>query len=268
MFASEPGCGLKRPNRSEGYRRGLVAIVTAIPEEFEAIAKFVSEGRRVRTPQDRRGFLLKGKMAGTNVLLAMTGDGAVRASASVSFLLGEFSVSLLVGAGAAGALDPSLRAGEIVVAERLVDEEGEAPSPDAGLLARAVALGAKPATIVSVARPITSSKEKRETAVRFGIPDSSSAVVDMESSAWARASASWGVPFLALRAVSDSFEEELPAFLSSCLTPDGSVDRAAVARRLVQHAPPLPTHHRKRRRVREGAEALGDFLDRLLSEKV
>jgi adenosylhomocysteine nucleosidase len=268
MFASEPGCGAKRPHFPEGRKSHLVAIVTAIPEEFEAIAKFVSEGRRVRAPRDRRGFLLKGRMGGAAVLLAMTGDGRTRAERGVSFLLGEFPVSLLVGAGAAGALDPSLRAGEIVVAERLVDEEGEAPPPDGPLLARAVALGARPATFVTVARPITSSREKRETAVRFGIPDSSGAVVDMESAAWARASASRGIPFLALRAVSDSFEEDLPAFLSSCLTPEGSVDRAAVARRLLLRPAALPALLRMRRRVREGAEALALFLERLLGEMI
>ncbi len=198
----------------------------------------------------------------------MTGDGAARASASVSFLLREFPVSFLVGAGAAGALVPSVRAGEIVVATRLVDEGGEAPSPDAGSISSAVALGAKPATIVTVARPCCSSKEKGALAAHFAPCDSSPAVADMESAAWARAAASRGVPFLILRVVSDTFEEDLPGFLSSCLSPDGSIDRAAVARRLIRHPAALPALLRTRKRVRGGAAALGLFLERLLPEMI
>lgn len=247
---------------------GLVAIVTAISEEFEAIAKFVSDGQRLRAGEDNRGFLLKGRMAGVPVRLAMTGDGRARAERGVSLLLRESPVSFLVGAGAAGALVPSLRAGEIVVADRVVEAVGEVPPPDAGWVSRAVALGARPATFVSVARPMTSSKEKREAAVRFGIPDSTDAVVDMESAAWARAAASRGVPFVLLRAVSDTFEEELPEFLSSSLSRDGSVDRAAVARRLILHPAALPVLLRMRGRVRDGAAALALFLERLLPEMI
>ncbi|HUM01687.1 MAG TPA: hypothetical protein VL084_05335 [Thermoanaerobaculia bacterium] len=267
MFASEPGCGAKQPPRPPAAHAGLVAIVAAIPEEFDAIAKFVSEGLRLRAGYDDRGLLMKGRMVGAAVLLAMTGDGEARAERGVSFLLGEFPVSLLVGLGAAGALDSSLRAGEILVASRVVDEAGEAPAPDVALIARAVALGAKPATFVTVARPITSSREKSEVARRFGGADTT-AVVDMESAAWARAATSRGVPYAILRAVSDTFDEELPAFLSSCMAADGSVGRAAVARRLVLHPSALPQLLRVRRRVRDGAGALGLFLERLLPEKI
>jgi adenosylhomocysteine nucleosidase len=109
-------------------------------------------------------------------------------------------------------------------------------------------------------------KEKKSVNARFGVVDPMLAVADMESAAWARAAASRGVPFLIVRAVSDTFEEELPGFLSSCLTSDGSVDRAAVARRLILHPAALPVLLRARERVREGAAKIGLFLQRFLSE--
>jgi adenosylhomocysteine nucleosidase len=268
MFAPEPGCGAKRPSLPAVRSEVLVGIVTAMPEEFEAVAKVVSNGRRLRAPRQDRRFLLEGKIAGVPVLLGMTGDGVARASASVSFLLREFPVSLLVGAGAAGALVPSLRAGDVVVAERLVDEEGDGPLPDTGLVSRAEVLGAKPATVVTVSRLICSSREKRDLASRFGYSDSAPAVVDTESAAWGRAASACGVPFVILRAVSDIFEEDLPGFLSSCRTVDGSVNRAAVARKLIRHPGALPPLLRARERVREGAGKVGLFLERALSEKI
>jgi adenosylhomocysteine nucleosidase len=268
MFAPEPGCGSKRPHLRQGRTDGVIAIVTAIPEEFATIASRISDGQRLRVGKDDPGIFLRGRIVGAPVLLAASGDGAMRASSCVSFLLREFPVSVLVGAGAAGALGPSLSAGEVLVAARVVDEEGDAPPPDAGWISRAAALGAKPATFVTVARPLTSSKEKSEVALRFGVPDPAGAVVDMESAAWARAAAGRGVPYVILRAVSDTFEEELPGFLSSCLSAEGSVDRAAVARRLLVRPGALPVLLKARERVREGAGRVGLFLEKLLSEKI
>jgi len=274
MFAPEPACGTKAPQLPKRPEKKLPLIVTAIEEEFEAISRFVSGGERQRAGEAARGILLGGRIRSTTILLAMTGDGPARAAASVSLLLGEFPVSFLVGAGAAGALHPSLGVGEIVVATRVVDEavaaSGPVPAPGAALLARAEALGARPAAFVQAARPLCSSKEKKALAERFGLARAGAgpAVVDMESSAWARAAGSRGVSYVMLRAVSDTFEEDLPAFLSSCLSPEGSVDRGAVARRLVLHPAALPKLLRTRRRVREGAEALGRFLERLLPEMI
>ena len=131
MFAPEPGCGAKRPSLRGSGREGVVAIVTAMPEELEAIVPRVSQAERRRMGKGARGIFLEGKMAGASVLLTMTGDGKVRAERGVSYLLRESPVSVLVGAGAAGALGPSLSAGEVLVAARVVDEEGDAPPPDA-----------------------------------------------------------------------------------------------------------------------------------------
>jgi len=268
MFASEPGCATKRPPRTPEARAELVAIVTAIPEEFDAIAKFVYGGERRRIGRRHRGSLLRGKLAGTPIILAMTGDGEVQAERGLSFLLRETRVSFLIGAGAAGALRPALGAGEILVSASVADAEGNVSPPDAGWVSRAVALGAKPATVVSAGRPVCSSNEKRDLAASVGGADLAAAVVDMESASWARTAAAHGIPYVILRAVSDTLDESLPGFLRSCLSADGSVDRAAVARRLVLHPGALPTLLRARRRVREGAEAIGRFLERLLPEKI
>lgn len=268
MPAPEPEDAGKAPGIPPRPEPGVPLIATAMREEFEAIARLLSDRQRLRAGEDDRGFLLKGRMAGVPVRLAMTGDGCARAGCGVSLLLGESPASLVIGAGAAGALVPSLRAGEIVVAARVVDAEGDAPPPEAGWVARATALGARPATFVTVARPMTSPEEKREVALRFGIPDSTAATVDMESAAWARAAAGRGIPSVILRAVSDTLEEDLPGFLPSCLSADGSVDRAAVARRLLLRPAALPKLLRMRRRVREGSEALGHFLEKLLPEMI
>lgn len=265
MSAAEPGCSQKTPHFPEDPRGGRVAIVTAMPEEFDGVERSVSGGGGRSQGRPAGRFLLRETRTGASVLLGLTGDGARRASGGLHFLLGESPVSFLVGAGVAGALAPSLRAGDLVVARRVIDETGEAPAPDPVLVAQAISLGAKPATAVTVTRPMTSSKEKTDLAARVCASDSALAVVDMESAAWARAATSRGVPYVILRAVSDTSEEDLPAFLSSCLGSDGSIDRAAVARKLLFHPGALPGLLAMRRRVLQASEVLGLFLARFLS---
>jgi adenosylhomocysteine nucleosidase len=265
MFAPEPACGMKAPPVPRRAEAGKPLVVTALREEFEAIASRVSRADRRRVGKGRPGILLRGKMDGASVLLGMTGDGEVRAEGGLSSLLGEFRISLLLGAGVAGALVSSLRRGDVVVSERIFDGAGEAPAPDPTLVAKAVSLGARAATFVTVARPLTSPKEKKEHAARVGASDSALAVVDMESAAWGRAAASRGVPFVILRAVSDTLDEDLPGFLSSCLSREGSLDRAAIARRLLRHPEALPALLAMRRRVVAASEGLGRFLVPLLS---
>ena len=269
MFASEPGCGQKVPPTRAAARPGstdaVTLILSALPEEFEGLSRSVeAEARR---PGEADGSSLRGRMAGASVRLASTGDGAIRATRGALSCLEDGPASFLIGAGVAGALSPALRAGEIVVATRVADVSGDAPAPEPEWVARAVALGAKRAAFVTVAEPLCSPARKREVAALLGTGDAGDAAVDMESAAWARAAASRGVPYVILRAISDTFEEELPGFLASCVAPDGSVDRSAVAWKLLYHPAAIPSLLALRHRITESSAGLGRFLSRLLARE-
>jgi len=260
-----------------------VLLAAALPEEFDEIRAAVEvEGGQARGSLKRRGIFLRGLIAGTGVpaTVCRTGDGAAAAARSLALVFSESpcgvpgrpgvlgeasSFSHLIGLGAAGALTPGLSPGDIVASARVVDDSGEAPSPDASLLARAVALGATAGIVVTTRAPMCSSKERNALSACYGVSGGVPAVVDMESSAWARAASSHGVPYLILRAVSDTLEENLPSFLSSCLDAGGSVDRAVVARKLMLHPSALPALLRMRERVRGGSARLASFLPRFLS---
>jgi adenosylhomocysteine nucleosidase len=92
------------------------------------------------------------------------------------------------------------------------------------------------------------------------------AAADMESAAWARAAAEAGVPYVVVRAISDGFDEDLPAFLTECLDESGAIDRTAVARRLVTHPSALFTLLKMRRRVHASAGQLASFMEKFLGE--
>src|SRR4030095_3330971 len=119
------------------------------------------------------------------VVVASTGDGPRRASRAAAALCARHRPSLVIGAGVAGALTPDLGVGDLVVAHRVLDAEGETPWPNGVLVVQAAAKpGARQGTLVSVDRPLVSASEKLAWAARVG---PGPAAVDMESAAWARA---------------------------------------------------------------------------------
>ena len=242
-----------------GDNEPRVAVVTAIPEELDAI---LSRAREVR--RQRYGFF-QGRIGASNVVLAATGDGVWQAGRRVAALCDVCRPSALLAAGVAGALSGQLRAGDLVASRRVRDASGEAPPPDDRLLSRALAAsGVQAGTLVTVEKPAVTSAEKAVLAA--SLPDADPATVDMESAAWARESAARRIPYLIVRAVSDEAGEELPRYLSDCTDEKGSIHRRAVVARALANPTSIPALWRMWRRVRDGGARLADFIERFLSE--
>ena len=107
----------------------------------------------------------------------------------------------LLAVGFCGALDPALRVGDVVAAERVVDElTGEEFAADPALLAAAPG---RRGVLVSARRI---ARTPGDRALLRGD------AVDLESASLARAATAAGVPFLALRAVTDTTRHRLPDF--------------------------------------------------------
>ncbi|MFY9552282.1 MAG: hypothetical protein WAU32_14125, partial [Thermoanaerobaculia bacterium] len=135
---------------------------------------------------------------------------------------------------------------------------GDTATPDARLLERALAAGAMPGTLITVARPAVSHAAR--AALAGTVAGGDALAVDMESAAWAREAAARGIPYLVVRIVSDAADEDLPAFLPDCVGPDGSIRRGEVARRALLQPSSWGTLLRMRRRLHECSDALGAFL--------
>ncbi|HWZ85602.1 MAG TPA: hypothetical protein VN032_05330 [Thermoanaerobaculia bacterium] len=230
-----------------------VAIVTAIPEELDAILVRARDVRR-----DARGFFV-GRLGSIGVVLAATGDGAVRAGRGAAALCDAHHPRVLVGMGVAGALSDDLSVFDIVAARHVRDASAEAPPPDAALLARALAIpGAREATLVTSAGPVVSPAAKAALAAAAG---SATAAVDMESAAWARAAADRQIPYAILRIISDGPHEDLPGYLPDCMDAEGSIRRAAVALRAIARPWSIPRLVAMRDRVREATARLAAFVE-------
>ncbi len=202
----------------------MTAVVAALPEELRALR------RRLRM-QERRRIGSRpceiGELLGATVALLATGDGAARARAGLEALLDAVSPRRLLLIGVAGAASPGLSIGSIVAPRRIFDGVRPAPAPDRAWLGRALeGPGVQPGVLVSVNRIVTSVEERAEIARRF---EGEPVILDLETAAWAVLAAARGLPYLALRAVSDAGPADLPRWLVERLTRDGTPDRWRIA---------------------------------------
>ena len=115
-----------------------IAVVGAIAEEVHAVLDaLVSRGPTVRS--GGREYH-QGILHGTEAVVALSRIGKVAAAATMTELILRFNARAVIFTGVAGALDPSLRVGDIVVARRLVQHDMDAspifPALEVPLLGR------------------------------------------------------------------------------------------------------------------------------------
>ena len=140
-----------------------------------------------------------------------TGEAGERALAG---LLREHKPDTVLIAGLCGGLDPSLGAGDLILAREVMDAAGNGLQPPAMTVtnARRALRNEGPrficSRLVSVVAPVATPEAKRDLWNLHG-----AAGVDMETAAFARLAVEHGVDWMALRAVIDPAAMALPVSL-------------------------------------------------------
>jgi len=149
--------------------------------------------------------------------------------------------------GIAGGVSPHLRPGACVVARTIISGQTRYPSDSAwaksliGMLRRRssprsirlqrVSLG----DIVGADAPVATVEAKRRL-----YQDTGAVAVDMESHVAARIAVEHGVPFAAIRVITDPFDRTLPPAALVATGADGSVNFQAILRSLAEHPGQVP----------------------------
>ena len=233
-------------------------IVSAMTEELAVLrARLAGATALPITGAARVRDVVSGRLGGHPVVLAATGDGARNAREGIAALLAALPVRQLLVLGISGGLTADLRAGDVVVATRVVDEAADASTamtaPGPAVEAATRASGARPAVIVSGRHLADSVAEKRRLAALAG---ATTAGVDLESAGYVAAAQAAGLPWTILRAVSDTADEALPALLNRARDEGGAVRRGSVVRGLFGDPGALPALMALRRRLKLCAESL------------
>ena len=166
-----------------------VAIVAALEREVRAIVQGwrVSErdyaGKRFQFFENDRAVLVCG------------GIGPVAARRATEAIISLYDPSEVVSVGFAGALETGLKVGDAFVPRRVVD------AGDSSVAETDVGSG----TLVSF-NSVASVQQKESLARAYGAQ-----AVDMEAAAVARGAQAHGLPFTAMKAISDESNFEIPA---------------------------------------------------------
>ena len=186
-----------------------IGILAALPQEISWAIKEMEIWRRSELPG---GWMSEGRLWGREVAVAITGMGK-RSEEAVDSLARVCSLHSLLSCGFGGGTAENLKKGEAVICQGIVQpEKGELFSNERLCLqaAQALAQAGIPFSYgrgLTVSRFISDPQEKMTLAKRYGVQ-----VVDMESFWEAKVAASWGIPFLAVRFISDTLTEQLPRF--------------------------------------------------------
>lgn len=208
----------------------------------------------------RREFdLFKANIGSSEVTVLLTGMGkenAIRAMTSIPVDHHDVCIST----GLAGALDSTLKPGEVaaaLVAETLQQDSNV--TSDGTLLHLAESCGAQ-----TVHASLTSEKIVGTALEKEGLSQKGN-IVEMESAYILAAAQQSRVPALVVRAISDALNEDLPVDFSKILDSHGNLKLGGILREVGLHPYRIAPLIQFGRQSRVAAKSLADFLDRYVS---
>lgn len=201
-----------------------IAIVAAMQEELAAVLELMPDEQRQRVGGRDYWF---GHLHGREVVAVLSGIGKVAAATTATALIERFGVRQIVFSGVAGGLAPGVKVGDVVVAASFLQHDLDASpifpryevplygtdrfATDAAVsdqLAGAVQRALPQARlhrglVVSGDRFVSSAAESRQ--LQQALPEA--LAVEMEGAAFAQVCHDYGVPFAAVRTISDRADD-------------------------------------------------------------
>ncbi len=241
---------------AERHNLGKLGIVFALDEETKGLRRVLGQSRATA---------IKGRcadtwhMSGMNIAVSVSGVGREKSEAAVEAMISA-GADWIISAGFAAGVDERADVGDIIIARRvlLADVPNAEPISCSEFIARA----APPASSMGYAiyhgdlattdSIITSASDKEAIHRATG-----AIALDMESYAAAAVCQKRGVPFAAIRSISDTSKQNLPYGIEKLAGMNAITDRAIfVASRPSLWDPLLNL----RRQAQAASHNLGDVL--------
>jgi adenosylhomocysteine nucleosidase len=207
-----------------------------------------------------KGFAAReGGLHGRRVVVVLAGAGRKNARRATEILIDGHRPGRVVSAGLAGAISPTLKRNDILVADRLVDAAGgelrmELP---AGLSSATNRSDAYRGALVTVDGVVRRPRDKAALFERYG-----ALAADMEAFAVADVCRRRQVPFSAIRVINDVADETLPRDVEHLLRQRSFAGRLGAAIAAVWRR---PASAKEMYRLRENALVASDRLARFLA---
>jgi adenosylhomocysteine nucleosidase len=227
-----------------------LAIVAAMQEELQAVLDLMpDETRQVAAGRD----FYVGHLHGREVVVVLSRIGKVAAATTAAVLVERFAVDEIVFTGVAGGLGPNVEVGHVVVADAFLQHDIDASplfpryevplygtstfAADKALSDRLAQAAARAlpgvrvhrGLVVSGDRFVATSTESR--ALQAALPEA--LAVEMEGAAIAQVCHDCGIPFAAVRTVSDRADDAAHLDFATFLRDVASRHSAAIVQALL-----------------------------------
>jgi adenosylhomocysteine nucleosidase len=197
--------------------------------------------------------------------VVQSGIGDQRAAAAARLLVRRFTPQALVSFGFAGGLLPGMAPGTLIIGAQLVRAMGSRHTPvdaDHTLVEQFVAATRGTGLLVRQGRMITTPHPVADTLSKAELAHKSGAcAVDMETAGIAEVAREAGLPWVAVRAVVDTAEENLPAACLHTLRTDGRVALGPLVRTLCRSPRLWPQFFQFGCRAKAARQRLSRVLD-------
>src|SRR6202521_4949015 len=206
-----------------------------------------------RLPGDWPRF--EAQFGGARVQAVLTGMGQAHAREAARRMLPD-RPDICISTGLAGALRSGYRAGDVLAA-RLVSEVGEpvAVASHPELLTTAVDCGARQVERFATSRTLVSRAEEK---LQLGRPAEGG---EMESYTILAEAARYGVPAVAVRAISDTVDFDMPYDFERARDARGQIRISGIIAQVLRRPSGLPALLALALDCRLAARQLADFLD-------
>jgi len=250
---------------------GIIAIACAIPMEAAGLVRAggfgkIAGGCDIGAAGSGEitgcgvGYY-RGVVHGMDVALFISGIGEQRAYETARTACGFLPLRAYISAGLSGALTEGLKPGDVVAGTKTAsggrEYHSERGLADAALEAFGGDGHVRFGNLYAASRVLARADEKKALSLACGC-----AAVDMESAGAARAAQEAGVPFIAIRAISDSLDEDLPVDFNR-FTKDGRLDYPRLIMHIITHPGTIGPLVRLGRNSQLAADNLANALLRL-----
>jgi adenosylhomocysteine nucleosidase len=175
-----------------------IAIIAALEHELRPL---IRHWPQTKTQHQGRDFTFHESPYAVAVCGGIGADSARRATEAI---IAQYSPELLISAGVAGALVPDLKVGTTIFPATVIDSQ-DASRHETAIQDSPVGNTAAGRTILITYPEVATAAQKQQLAKSYGAH-----AVDMEGAAVARAAQKHSLPFIAVKAISDDINFEIP----------------------------------------------------------
>ncbi|WP_239703672.1 MULTISPECIES: 5'-methylthioadenosine/adenosylhomocysteine nucleosidase [unclassified Mammaliicoccus] len=201
----------------------MIGIIGAMEEEVEILKSAIENKETIKKAHV---IFYKGHLEGKEIVLAQSGIGKVNAAITTALMINDFKPDLIINTGSAGAIDPNLNIGDIIISNKVYYHDvnatafgykmGQVPGMPESYTTENHLIKSARSTIeelelngvvgeVATADSFIGSLEQRRV-IKETFPTVS--VVEMEAGAIAQTCYQYEVPIIVTRAVSDLADKE------------------------------------------------------------